>query len=74
MERYIWFSYFFNIVTVQVMPWILSYSTCAVLWVVGLVVACGNCGFIASRLLSVDFLSYIFWTNEDIIVSIYDTI
>ena len=68
------FFFVFDSVSVQVMPRVLSYSTCAVLRVIGLVVACGDCRFIASRLLSIDFLSYIVWVSEDVGISIYDVV
>jgi hypothetical protein len=55
-------------------PWVLSYSTCAVLQVIRLVVACGHCGSIGGKLLSIDFLGYIFWISEYVVVSIYDAV
>ena len=56
------------------MPRILSHSTCAILWVVGLVETCLDCGSIASGLLSVAFLSYVFRISEDVVVSIYEAV
>ena len=54
------------------MPWVLSYSTCAILRVIGLVVACGDCGFVVNGLLNINFLGDIIWIGEDVIISIYD--
>ena len=56
------------------MPRVLSYSARRELRVIGLVVICGDCGFIASKLLSIDLLSYIVWVSEEVVVSIYDAV
>ena len=56
------------------MPRVLTYSTCAILRVVGLVVECGECESIASRLLGVYFLSYVFRVSENIVVFIYKAV
>lgn len=53
------------------MPKVLSHSACTMLWVIRLVVACGDCWFIVGRLLRIDFLSYIVWVSEDVVIYIY---
>jgi hypothetical protein len=53
-------------------PKVLSHSACTMLWVIQLVVACGDCWFIVGRLLRIDFLSYIVWVSEDVVIYICD--
>ena len=56
------------------MPWVLPNPTCAVLWVIRLVVACGNCKFVNDRLLGVNFFGDVFWVGEDVIIFIYNAV
>jgi hypothetical protein len=60
---------FFDYVSIKVVPNILSDTTCTMLLVVRLIIACGDCWLINMRLSYVNFGGYICWIGKYGVVS-----